>query len=343
MNRNIYNAIKNEYESRQKAAFDRLMQRKAEVYSKIPRIEEIDGAIQLAGVKYNKMILLGTESSETAIDKLKNEIDSLKSEKDLLLMKFSYPSDYLELKFQCILCKDTGFIDTPGGTEKCSCFKQQYINQLFNQSNLNLVKLENFLYFNENYYPGIIDEAKYGIKVSPRENIMRIKEKAEGFIENFDKTGQKSLFFSGPTGVGKTFMINCIASELLERGRTVLYQTASSLFKVINEHKFNKDDGYEDTSYNDIFNIELLIIDDLGTESPSAARYAELLNILNIRQENDLVRPCKTIISTNIGINKLHEYYDERVASRIIGGFDLFRFSGEDIRMIKKISADSLK
>ena len=217
--------------------------------------------------------------------------------------------------------------------------KQLYINHLFNQSNLKLLLEENFSSFNENFYPVEVNEPKYGIKISPRENILRIKNRVLNFIENIDKPEEKNIFFCGATGVGKSFMINCIASELLSKGRTVLYQTAPYLFKIINEYRlrsFKDDDGYEDSSYENIFNVDLLIIDDLGTESPSAARYAELLNILNTRQENNLVKACKTIISTNIGINKLHEYYDERVASRIIGGFDLFKFAGQDIRMLKK-------
>lgn len=339
MNKNIHRMILNEYELRQKAASDRLFLRKEGVYKAIPRIEDIDREIQLTGIKYNKMILLGTEASDKAIHDLLNKMASLKKEKEQLMLKSSYPLNYLEPEFQCKHCSDTGFVETSSGMEKCSCYRQQYINHLFNQSNIKLFKQENFSSFNESLYPDIVDEVKYGIKVSPRDNILKIRERAKIFIENIQKPQDKNLFFSGPTGVGKTFMINCIAAELIERGRTVLYQNAPSLFKTINDYRLKafRDDGYEDSGYSNIFSVELLIIDDLGTESPSAARYAELLNILNTRQENNLSAPCKTIISTNIGINKLNEYYDERVASRIIGGFDLFRFAGQDIRMLKKM------
>jgi CheY-like chemotaxis protein len=58
----------------------------------------------------------------------------------------------------------------------------------------------------------------------------------------------------------------------------------------------------------------------------------------NRRQMNNLSKACKTIISTNIGMKELYEYYDERVASRIIGCFDILRFIGEDIRRLKKIN-----
>lgn len=84
------------------------------------------------------------------------------------------------------------------------------------------------------------------------------------------------------------------------------------------------------------FEVELLIIDDLGIEPSSPARYAELLTILNTRQINNLTRPCKTIISTNIGPKQLFEFYTERVVSRIVGYFDRLMFVGEDIRTLKK-------
>ncbi|NLD49756.1 MAG: ATP-binding protein [Clostridiaceae bacterium] len=338
MYRNIHNLLRSEYEKRQKESFDSLMERRKEVYSKVPRIEEIDKEIHLIGIKYNKMILLGTTSSQIAEFELLKASKLLRDEKEHLLEEHSYPTDYLESEFKCEKCKDTGFVEGSSGTLRCTCYSQQYINYLFNQSNLRLALLENFSNFDESYYPECVNEALYGVKISPRKNILRIRDRAMSFIDNIDKPDEKNLYFCGPTGVGKTFMVNCIAAELLNRERTVLYQTAPSLYNTINEYRLKsyKDEAYEDMSYYNLFNVDLLIIDDLGTESPTAARYAELLNILNMRQENNLSRACKTIISTNLSVARLSEFYDERVASRIIGGFDLFRFAGEDIRMFKK-------
>lgn len=338
MYKNIHLLIQNEYDKRQKEIYDELMIRKIEIYSKLPKIEEIDNEIQFTGIKYTKMILQDANVADSLINELRDKLDSLKSEKSLLLNEFSYPSDYLEPKYNCVSCKDTGYISSLIKTEKCTCYKQKYINNLYNQSNLKLALYENFSMFDQNCYPDVVNETKYGIKVSPRNNILKIKERVLNFIEDLALPDNKNLFFSGPTGVGKTFMINCIAAELLNRGKTVLYQTSPSLFTIINEYKMRnfKETHNEESSYDNIFDVEVLIIDDLGTESPSAARYAELLNILNSRQDKNLARPCKTIIATNMGVGKIHEYYDERVASRIIGSFDLFKFVGEDIRMIKK-------
>ncbi len=234
---------------------------------------------------------------------------------------------------------DTGFIETGPVQEKCVCYKQQLLDCLFSKSNLSLTKTENFQTFDESYYPDIVDEERYGIRISPRENIRQIKEHCMEFIENFSSPDMKNLYFCGPTGTGKTFMSNCIAMELMERETTVLYMTAPVLFSITSEYRqrFFKEDGYRDETYDNLQNVELLIIDDLGTEALTAARYAEFLTILNTRHANNLTRPCKTLISTNIELKRLREHYDERVVSRIIGSFDMFKFVGEDIRSIKAL------
>jgi DNA replication protein DnaC len=183
-------------------------------------------------------------------------------------------------------------------------------------------------------YPDEINEAKYGISISPRDNINTIKNLCLDFTKNIDDPNQKNLFFSGRTGVGKTFLSLCIARELLNQGRTVLYMTAPVLFDIVTEYKMKafKEDNYNDDKYHSIFSVELLIIDDLGTETLSDSRYAEILNILNSRQSQDTISACKTIISTNVGPKKLFELYTERITSRIVGYFDRLVLSGKDIR-----------
>jgi DNA replication protein DnaC len=341
----INNEIKIEYERRQRNALYQLEQRKEEIRYKIPEIAEIESKIKTLGIRYNKLILLGSLPYAKAANELSEKLEELRKRKKQLLAENGYPTTYLDLVYICSDCKDTGFINQGTYSEKCFCYKQLLIDQLFNQSNLKLVQIENFSTFNENYYPDKVDEKRYGIKKSPREQILGIKEKCMGFINNFNSKDEKNLFFSGPAGVGKTFMANCIAYELMNQGRTVLYQSAPVLFDIITEHKIKslKYGEWDDKLYKNIFNVDLLIIDDLGTESQTASRYAELLNILNIRQANNLLRPCKTIISSNIEINKIYEYYTERVASRIIGSFSIYRFVGEDIRGIKKLSNTNLQ
>ena len=344
MNENIYAIIQSEYDKMRRDAYERLLLRKREVYSRIPELEQIEGKIAAEGIKLNKMILLGAgagkdDFSREIAEELSFKIDELKNKKTKLLTGAGYPEDYLEPVYTCSECRDTGYVESGGRSSMCACYRQKLINLMFENSNLRLAQKENFSAFNIEYYPDTVSESRYGIKKSPRSQILEIKESCVKFIENFASPEEKNLFFCGPAGVGKTFMANCVAMELMKRGATVLYLTAPVLFSTINEFRSRsfKDEEFRDRSYKNILETELLIIDDLGTESPSAARYAELLTILNTRQNNNLSRPCKTIISTNIDIKKMYDYYDERIVSRIIGNFNMFRFAGDDIRKIKAL------
>lgn len=336
----IHDSIKREYEKIRKMAEDELGFRKAEIYSKISRIEEIDNEIRLAGLKYSKTILTGTSFLSEVSDELSFKLAALKNEKQHMLQVNGYDTNYLEPIYSCIQCKDTGYAMLSGSNEMCGCYKQKLVEQLFGQSNMNLTLGENFSCFDENLFPDLVDEGKYKIKVSPRKRILSIRERCMKFIEGFSSPDEQNLFFVGPTGVGKTFMSNCIAAELIRHGISVLYQSAPIMFENIRAYKtreFN-DSRFEDKKYRLIYDTQLLIIDDLGTEAYSSSKAEDLLMILNARRLNNTGRVCKTIISTNIPVKKLHEYYTERVASRIVGDFSLLQFAGEDIRTVKKLA-----
>jgi DNA replication protein DnaC len=334
MSLGIFSTLKSEYELKQKQAFEDLERKKEEIYAKVPGFKEIESKIRLLGVRYNLAIL--NENTEK-VRELLDELNELTEQKNKLLAENGYSPDFLKIKYECSACSDTGYIQTDEGAKKCACFKQKLLDYIYKHSNLKLIHTENFDNFNINYYPDYVDKQKFGIDISPRENIRLIKSFCMEFIEKFDIPGEKGLYFCGPAGTGKTFMANCVAREILNKNRTVLYQTAPKLFDTISEKKVMMYKNFEETGpiLNDIYEVELLIIDDLGTEPRSDARYAEFLNILNIREMNNLIKPCKTIISTNFNPRQLREHYDERIVSRIIGGFNIFRFAGDDIRLIK--------
>ncbi len=338
MSSDIFSRLKSEYELKQKDALDQLERKKSELYKKTPYFKELDFDVKILGVKYNKAIL--GEDTEKA-QELLNELIILKNKRQMLLEKSGYGSDFLEIRFECTNCDDTGYVQTAYGTEKCSCFKQKLLDYMYTQSNLKLTQKENFENFDLTCYPDYIDKEKFGIEISPRANIKIIRSFCQEFTKNFNKPGEKGLYFCGPTGTGKTFMANCVAKEILNLNRTVLYQTAPRLFDIITEQKVRKfrENIEESSIHNDIYNVDLLIIDDLGTEPRSEARYAEFSNILNIREMNNLVKPCKTIISTNFNPKQLSKHYDERIVSRVIGCFNMFHFAGDDIRIIKAIKS----
>lgn len=136
---------------------------------------------------------------------------------------------------------------------------------------------------------------------------------------------------------GKTFISNCIADSLLKKGKTVLYQTAPILLDSIIDFKFNKQKEYQNDFYNSIIETDLLIIDDLGTESLNSVKLSELFNIINSRLLNLNNHVKKTIISSNLNINDIFNTYEERIGSRIVGYYDIYYFFGEDLRFKRKV------
>ena len=132
-------------------------------------------------------------------------------------------------------------------------------------------------------------------------------------------------------------MSNCIAQELLKKGKTVLYQTAPVLLESVIDYKMGKQKNPVDNICQSVLEADLLIIDDLGTESLNSMKLSELFTILNTRILNLNNRVTKTIISTNLGIRDIFNNYEERIGSRIAGYYDIYCFFGDDLRFKKRI------
>lgn len=325
-----------EYEQKKRDAEFNSQKRKEKIYKKIPRLEQIDEEINKISINKTKSILISqlTNSLNTEFE---NELLKLKKEKEEILKKENIDESYFKPNYECDKCKDTGYITYPDKkTEMCNCLKQKLINISYNKSNLSNLQKENFKNFNFNKFSNEINIGKYNMNISPRENIKNIKMASENFIKNFNNPETKNLFFTGNTGLGKTYMTNCIANEILKQGRTVLYQTAPVLLENIIDNKFNK---YKTNNTNDfnnqVLNVDLLIIDDLGTECINNMKLSELFTILNSRSLNLNNKITKTIISTNLSIEKIFSVYEERIGSRIAGFYDIYYFFGDDLRLMK--------
>ena len=148
---------------------------------------------------------------------------------------------------------------------------------------------------------------------------------------------KKICYLQATLVYGKTFMSNCIAGELLKKGKTVLYQTAPVLLESVINYKMSKQKDTSNNIYKSVLEADLLIIDDLGTESLNNMKLSELFTILNTRILNLNNKITKTIISTNLNINDIFKNYEERIGSRIVGYYDIYYFFGEDLRFKKNI------
>lgn len=325
-----------EYEEKRKKAYFDLKNRESILYKKIPRLEEIKNELNKLAIYKTKSILL-QKLNEKIENDVKIKINELKEERKKILNKENIQEDFFIPYFECKKCKDTGYIKYENKkTEMCNCLKQKIINSMHNKSNLNNIQKENFENFNSNIFSNEINIKKYKVNISPKKNIENIKAASIKFIDNFDDINCKNLLFSGNTGLGKTYMTNCIANELLKKEKTVLYQTAPVLLESIIDNKFNK---YKTNNVNDFNNqvltCDLLIIDDLGTECLNNMKLSELFTIINTRILNLNNKVTKTIISTNLSIDKIFSLYEERIGSRIAGFYNIYYFFGEDLRLKK--------
>lgn len=333
MSNSILKELLKEYERKRIDADNQLLKRKNLLYSSNPELQHIDNELNSIAIKISKTIISSNDCTKLSL--LENKLNSLKSQKKQLLQSLGKSEDYLKPKYECNVCLDTGYVLEGYKTTMCTCLKQKLLNIAYNKSNIGNLEVENFNTFNITLYSDIVDEKRYNSSISPRENIIIIKNICNSFINNFDNIEEKNLFFTGNTGLGKTFLSNCIAKELIEKGKTVLYQTAPSMLDSIMDYRFNKNHINSDF-YTNILDVDLLIIDDLGTETINSMKFTELFNILNTRLLNQSKKITKTIISTNLTLQNIFSTYDERIVSRIVGYYNICKFFGEDIRFKKK-------
>lgn len=201
MSNDSLNSLLKEYEQKKLNAELDLERRKETLYKLIPRLEQIDSELSSAALNTAKSIL-NKGSDINSVDNLKLKIENLKKEKEAILLQNGYDLDYLKPFYECKMCNDTGFIlDKNYKTTMCNCLKQKLLNISFNKSNISNVNKENFNNFNELIFSDEVDLSKYKFNISPRRNILNIKNKCLDFVDNFDNPNYKNLLFVGSTGL----------------------------------------------------------------------------------------------------------------------------------------------
>ena len=332
MNNSILNELLKEYDNKRLNAIRDAEKRKNKLYSSNPKLQQIDNELSQISINAAKSIL--QKNSKKSLTDLKEKIEKLKKEKEQYLKSINIPTNYLLPKYECNICNDTGYIYKSDQSIMCNCLKQRIYNIEYNQKNINNIENQTFQNFNIKLFSNKIDEKKYNTNISPRNNIINIKKVAENFTNNFDDINTKNLIFSGGTGLGKTYLSNCIINELLKKGKTVMYQTAPIMLEKLISELFTKPENQSGIS-NNLLSVDLLVIDDLGTETLNSMKFTELYKIINTRLLNQNGKNLKTIISTNLDLKGLFNTYDERLVSRFIGYYDIYKFYGDDIRLKK--------
>ena len=326
LSRTQYQAIMDSYARTRHENLMEHQRRKEEIYDAVPEIRAIDEKIAHISIEAAKYQLFHPETDGRAA--LRQKIYDLSMEKVDLLVIHQYPADYLDDIYTCPDCRDTGYI----GSEKCHCFQQHILHVLYDQSNLReLIRVENFQNFRLDYYS---DRPERNGALSPRENMRAILGRCRRFIASFDSHPGGNLLISGNTGVGKTYLANCIAGEILKAGKSVIYMSAHQFFSQLADYTFRRGQENADT-LSFLLHCDLLIIDDLGTELNNGFINSQLFLCINER----ILHRKSTIISTNLSLKQLSQTYTERISSRFIESYEYFHIYGEDIRIKKAVSS----
>lgn len=311
-----------EMENRRNRSEQELFVRRSEVFRKYPDAKAIDDKIASASREFIRIMTVRDR------DERQRQLDALQRDnlaQQQLLREFlsarGYEEDYLEPRYVCPLCRDTG---TRNG-RTCSCYtellRQIAYRELCEASPLDLCSFEDF---DLNYYPD--DDGQGGM--SSRAIMKSIYDYCRMYAEDFSRESPNLLMYGG-TGLGKTHLSLSIAGEIVGRGFGVVYDSCPNMVKKLTDEQFGR--GAEGTEES-LLDCDLLIIDDLGAEFSTQVTVPALYNIINTR----LLRRMPTIISTNLDMSGIQNTYTERIASRIIGEYTLLKFAGKDVRQIRK-------
>ncbi len=291
-----------------------------EVMLSAPQLADIENRLMISGTQLLKCVL----NKGKDFEEIKGKIQNLQQEKSVLLKAHGFKEDYLDDIYSCPVCRDTGFVEG----KRCACLKNLIMKHISANSNLTgYMRSQTFENFDFSLFANQENASGQTLK------IMNVAcQKAMTFADTFDTTHENFLLI-GNAGTGKTFLSSCIANRALERGKTVYYQTAFTLFDIFEKVKFSKTDA-EDlsdiTKY--VYDVDLLIIDDLGTEFATQFTLAVFFDIINMR----MTTGRSTIISTNLSLDTLSEIYSQRITSCFVGDYTLIQTAGCDLRAILK-------
>ena len=301
----------------------------AGLYQSHPRLRELDRALRGTMADLAEVALSGDPHPEGRIQAIRERNLALQEERRQLLATLNLSPDALDGSPACPRCRDTGWV----GHTMCTCLKelcaQEQAKDLSALLDLGDQRFENFRL---DYYSS--RPWKEG-KPSPRQVMERVEKLCRRYAQEFGTLDLRNLFFSGGTGLGKTFLSACIARTVSEKGFSVVYDTAVNIFARFEEQKFARDREEAGEARDDTrryLGCDLLILDDLGSELTTPFVQSALYTLINSR----LTADKGTVVSSNLTMEQVRVRYTAQIASRLEGEYRVLPFYGEDIRLLRK-------
>ena len=307
-----------EYEAQRRRNAAEEARRQREIAEKAPEVARLSN-------ERHSLILSGIRSMLESGEKtdLESLMRGYNAKIHEALRDHGYPEDYLEPVYRCSVCRDTGLAGE-GVRRECACFTRR-LRELEDQENGG--SAESFEAFDIHVFP-VTPVSENGI--TQRMYMKTVRKKVEAFADSYPET-YRNLCLHGSSGLGKTYLMRCVARRLRERGLDAVYVTAYRLLDDLRSDYFRP--GSRDTS--PYFEADLLLIDDLGMEPLFESITVEVFcNVLNERT----LRSLGTAVSTNLTRVEMEKRYTERFISRLLDSricLDV-PFWGSDLRMVRQ-------
>lgn len=314
----IQREIDQEYTEKKQRSSRRMDERRREVSRKCPEIAKLLSDREGLITSNLQHILSGSrvENPREAMKQINLRIMEA-------LKEAGYAEDYLEPQYECPLCQDTGYVREPRQAV-CECRRRAYHQKLYRRLGMNTAEEQSFERFDLNVFP-----EKYLPKMQMTQRTMMgiVRDECRTWAEAYPHQPTRDMLLIGKSGLGKTYLMNCMARVLLEKDCSVLLISAYNMLKAARAAYYDR----QEEDMNNALQVDVLMLDDLGAEPLTEnTTIVQVLHLLEERQRAGR----STVISTNLNEKELRERYTERVASRVLDKrhCTLIPLEGDDVR-----------
>ena len=294
-----------------------------------PRFAEIDRELRMTGAAAVRAAVSGDPARvEEAIRQVAEKNLALQQERASLLEKLGYPGDYLNGGAVCAVCDDTGYRE---GGALCDCLKKFYreeqlglLEEVVGRQDLR------FSAFTREFFVDDINQTGDQIYRLRREQY----ERCERYADELSLV-RGNLLLEGPAGCGKSMLAVCIARRAIERGLSVAYVSALDYVAMCDNERFRRDEESA-LALERYAGVDLLVLDDLGSEPTGNYNHAYFLSLLQQRENGG----GSTVICSSLeteGRGGLYARYSASVASRLRGEFEHLTLRGADLRSRRRM------
>jgi len=298
--------------------------RRAEAAEKSPAVAQLINKRETVFFSGMRGAFASPAKAKEISEGMQRQLEEINAQLRAELVRSGFDEDYLQPVYRCRECRDTGYVGELVH-EQCTCLKRAVMNRLYQSEGLQGLERENFSAFDESIFP---DEPIEGRKTSQRTFIRKCREFCEDYADSFKADEGKGILLCGRSGLGKTYLMNCIAQRVLERGYSVVVISAYKLIEAMRRFQFGEG-GIEQVQ--DMLSCDLLCIDDLGSEPMlRGVTVSSLYHIINERRNANKA----VVITTNCDSDLLYEKYDDRIGARLTdpSRMKVIPFVGVDVR-----------